>query len=1043
MQEQYKFRLGKLRTYLNLIARRVVRETRPVTAIHLIEPAEARFDAPPDDGPWRAFAIGDAWGGRQQWAWFKASAEVPADWSGGPVDLHFMNEVRFLEFPEDDNFAAGPEGQVFIDGRPVGAIDGGHQRIRLNTQSGDKLDIRAVFFAARCACRHTLTALHLARPDLPTEKLHHDLRVTLDVLDQIEESSIAREKLVRAVEAAVDALDTRDLPGSPAVTADVLRDPHGAVFYASVPGAQAAFDHAMAELEPAGDLPTITCVGHAHIDLAWLWPISQTKHKCARTWRTQLRLIEQYPEFVFQQSSPQAYAWMEREVPDLFERIRKRVADGQWEADGAAWVEMDTNLVSGESFVRQLLYGKRYYRDKLGADSRMLWLPDVFGYSAALPQVLKLADVDTFMTQKISWNQYNQFPHHTFRWRGLDGSEIPTHFSLYTYNGLTSGQPVGEVKHHWENYLQKPLQVGPLMPFGHGDGGGGPTEEMLEVAARLSTMPAVPGMPRVKLGKAGDLLRRFAELADELPVWDGELYLEYHRGTYTTQAWLKRANRKNEIRLHNVEWLATLAAGQGFKLDKASLDELWQDLLLMQFHDILPGSSVGEVYDEVRPMQERIAREADAMIDAAADALAQSIDTSGAKRPVVAFNTLSWDRQDPIRLPDGTWRNDVIVPAGGWVVIDADGESAARRAGDVSVSDDGRVIENLHWHLQLNDRGEIATLYDKQRGRSVLPDDARANVWQIFEDRPMKFDAWDIDLYYQDHPLEGPRCTGIKVVERGPVRAAVELTWALPALGDGAQSTITQRIALYANHPRIDFETRIDWHEHHQLLKVAFPVDVRATEATYQIQFGHVRRPTHRNTPWDLARFEACAHQFVDLAEHGYGVSLINDCKYGHDIQDGVIRLTCIKSPQAPHARADQGGHAFTYSLLPHAGTFQEAGMIRAAAELNNPVITRAVQPASGKLPARQGFVTCDAEAIVIDTLKPAEDGKGFILRLYESHGSHARASLQLAETPRSVQVVNLLEEPMDSDVHLAHDGSEIKLSVRPFQIVSLRLSWD
>lgn len=1038
MNAEHKFRLERLRVYLGLMTARITRGQSDADAIEIIDPAAERLDAPPDKGDWHPITIGADWGGKQQWAWFRGSLTAPANWTSGALELRLRHDARYLEYPNDDNFAAGPEGQAFINRQRVGAIDQAHHRVRHPFEPGKSYDARAVFFAARCTCRHTLAEFGLAWIDTATEKLYHDLRVALEIIEQLDETNIARERLLRAVEAAIAELDVRELPASPAVPAEFNRDPGHERFYASIPAAQRAFDERITAIPPAGDVPTIVCVGHAHIDLAWLWPIRQTKHKCVRTFASQVRLIDQYPGYVFQQSSPQAYAWIEAEAPDLFAQIKERIEKGGWEADGATWCEMDTNVTGGESLVRQLLYGKRYLRDKLGIDSRMLWLPDVFGYSAALPQILRLAGVTTFVTQKISWSQYNRFPFQTFRWRGIDGSEVATHFPLNTYNGLTTGKPVREIKEQWDAYLHKPLLAEPLLPFGWGDGGGGPTEEILETTTRIERMPAVFGLPRVRHGKAGDLLKQIEARAAELPVWDGELYLEYHRGTYTTQAWLKRANRKNEIRLHNAEWLAALAGPLGFALDKPKLDACWQNLMLMQFHDILPGSSVGEVYEETRPMQEQIAREVDAMIDAAAACLAERIDTSAANSPVVLFNTLSWERSDPIRMPDNTWRDDMVVPPCGWTVVDAAHRPEAEEV--FTIEDDGRSIESPFWRIRLDDDGAIRELYDRLAERHVLAPHARANLWQVFEDRPMNFDAWDIDLYYEQKPLPGPQLQSVSIVEKVPARAAVEMIWRMQAIGSGPPSTITQRLAVYANHPRIDFETDIEWHEHHQLLKVAFPVSVRATEATHEIQFGHLRRPTHRNTSWDLARFEVCAHRWVDVSEHGYGVALLNDCKYGHDVHDNVIRLTCIKSPQAPDARADQGRHTFTYALLPHQGPLQDAGVIQAAAELNTPVIARSVDASHGELPPGFTFVHCETEGVVIDTIKPAEDGDGLILRLYESHGAHARAVLAFASPPQYVQAVNLLEEAKDSDIELRHESCGLSLSLRPFQIVTLRV---
>ena len=1044
MNDGRKFRIEKLRRNLSLIERKIVRQMIPIGEIYLQEPAEPRYDCPPDTGKWENIAVGDRWGGKNQWSYFRSDPAVPASWQDGAIELRLRHEPRYHGFasrPPGDY--AGPEGLVFIDGERLGAIDGGHHRIRYHFEPGKSYDIRAVFFAARVECRHELAEFSLAWIDSATEKLFHDLRVTLDIVEQLSESSPIREILTAAVEKTVSVLDKRGISETPLCPDSHVGD---GLFYPSVSAAQKVLDESLAKIPSDENTPTVVTLGHAHIDLAWLWEIKHTRHKCVRTFSTQCRLLDQYADWVINQSSPQAYKWLEQDAPDLFEKIKKHVSAGRWDADGAMWCEPDTNITGGESLVRQLLYGKRYFKDKFGIDSRVLWLPDVFGYSAAIPQLLKLAGVDSFVTSKISWNEYNRFPHDTFRWRGLDGTEVPVHFIttpvkgywFFNYNAMLTA---AEVKGTWSIYRQKYLQLEPLITFGYGDGGGGPTELMIETSKRLARIPAGSEMPRIKHEKVSGLMERILAKADQLPVWDGELYLEYHRGTYTTQAWLKRANRKNEIRLHNVEWLASLASAHGYQMDKAALDSMWEDLLLCQFHDILPGSSVGGVYeDEVKPMQERIAEKADTMIAKAATTLCKQINTSDYQQPVALFNTLSWDRTDPIQLPDGTWRDDVTIPAGGWTVIEGAVQTSEKNV-TLSASKDGRELENQFWQLRLDEQGRIVELYDKLNERQVLSESSAANEWQVFEDRPLDNDAWNIDFYYREHPLPGPQCVCIKVVEKNAVRLAVQLDWQMPPASNELQSTISQKLVLYANNPRIDFETSIDWHEHHQLLKVAFPVDVRSTEATYNIQFGHITRPTHWNTSWDVARFEVCAHQFVDLSEHNYGVSLLNDCKYGHDVHEGAIYLTCIKSPQSPDPAADQGHHQFTYSLLPHAGTFQEAGVIWEAAQLNvSPVIVTELPPSSGKLPSQWSLLKCNSPAIILDTVKLAEDGDGTILRLYESYGSHAKAKLSLPWQPDSVSVVNLLEEPCTNNAIMQCNGKDISLELEPFQIVTLRL---
>lgn len=1047
MEGLARLRLDKIRHYVNkLIPPYVTRESIPAQDIQLLEPAEMRYDCPPDDGPWQKTEIGGQWGGKQQYTYFRGKVTVPGHWKNNPIDLRVNFKNNYLAPTYDDNTTCGPEGQAFINGQRVGAIDWQHGTIRYPFKAGQTYDVRAVEFAARIPCRHTLQTYGVALIDGATEKLLNDMRVALAMVDRLSDESLDRARLIDALDAAVKALDTRDAIGGALIPKEARRDAAGEGFYASVAAAQRAFDKYRKQIKEAGDGPEVLAIGHAHIDLGWLWPIRITHHKCVRTYSTQVRLLKQYSDWAYQQSSPQTYKWLEQDAPELLAEVKKLIKAGRWEADGATWCECDMNLTGSEALARQFLYGKKYFAEKLGVDSRYLWLPDVFGYSSALPQLLKLADCDAFITSKISWNEFNRFPYDTFRWRGLDGSEIPVQFittackePFFTYNSVLS---LEEIKGNWTHYQQKAITGQSLLSFGHGDGGGGPTEQMLETGKRLTTEATPAGLPKLRYGLVRDMVRQIKAKAPMLPVWDGELYLELHRGTYTTQSWIKRANRKNEIRLHNLEWLGVLADKAGYKLDKAALDGLWEDLLLMQFHDILPGSSVGELYDEVRVMHEQLAGKADDMTAQATKALAARIDTSAAGKPVVLFNTLSWNRTDPVQLPDGTWIDGVSIPAGGWTVVDAKAWKAADKAakGDLTVSADGRKIKSRFWQIKLDKQGRISELLDRQADRQVLPEGHVANLLETFEDRSARWDAWDIPQYYTEHPVPGPELENLKVLEQDAVHVTIEMNYSMPIIGKGPQSTIKQRMTVYANHPRIDFATEVDWHEHHVVLKAAFPVDVRATEASYQVQWGHLCRPTHTNTSWDVARFEVPAHQFADLGEHGYGVALMNDCKYGYHIQDNLMRLTLLRSPTGPHAFADQGYHQFTYSLLPHSGSFQDAGVVRAAAELNVPVIAVATDAHSGKLAATCGFLDCDNPAVVIETVKPAEDGKGIIVRLYEAHGSHAQATLAFAQAPKSVEHVNLLEQSYDEDIDLKATGNEATLRIRPFQIVTLRV---
>ncbi len=1031
---------------LRLLQTPIVRGRVQPEGLSVQDPAEEGFDALSDSGNWRPCSLPVRWGQRKGWTAFRAIMRVPENWREGTVGLSIAIRAGYrVPVRIDDNYPAGPEGQVFVDGKRLGAIDAQHDCLRGPFVPGRVHEVRAIFFAGRCDVSHELEQWALEWIDSDAERFYHDFRVLVDVAELCAEADPERERLLTILEKAAAFLDTRGLSEIAPVFSEA--------FHRSLSTATEMLNEAWRR-DGRSAAGLVRAVGHAHIDLAWLWPIRQTRHKCVRTFATQCRLLEQYPEYVFLQSQPQAYVWVEHDAPDVFSRIRSFVAEGRWDAEGASWVEMDTNLPGQESLVRQLIYGKRYFREKFGVESRVLWLPDSFGFSAALPQLMRLAGVDALVTTKISWNQYNRFPFDTFAWRGLDGSTVVAqiitapwtewsqYFSnpnlIYTYNVQLT---VKEVAGAWKVYQGKGTGVPALVTFGWGDGGGGPTETMIETGKRLQRLCGTAEVPELRIGRLGLWLDEIVKRRDVLPIWDGELYLEYHRGTYTTQAWLKRLNRKNEIRLHNLEWLAVTAQSMGFIFDGAAARAMWEDLLLCQFHDILPGSSVAEVYrDEVRPMQERIMVTSEKMTSQAAEQIVTRIDTSHTRKPVVLFNTLSWNRGDPVRLPDGTWRDDIIIPAGGWTVVDA-AEPPAPSASSPRFEEDGRVLINDFWFLRLGSNGEIVELTDRIRQRSIIAPGACGNEWQLFEDRPLENDAWDIDLSYEDRRLPPPRLISLKGVESGPVRAAVELCWEVPGIDGASASILRQEMVIYRAHPRIDFRTEVDWNAHHLLLKVAFAVAIRSHEATYETQFGHIRRPTHTNTSWDVARFEVCAHRFVDLSEHGYGVALLNDCKYGFDAHGCVLRMSCIKSPQMPDGGADQGRHEFVYALLPHVGTFQEGGVLSAAAELNNAPLSVVTDPHRGDLPPSLVWITCDTPAVIVDTLKPAEDGDGFIIRIYEAYGWRGRVCIQLALPLKAVSVVNLLEEPCrDECLKLAWSGKSIEFDVYPFQIISFRV---
>jgi alpha-mannosidase len=739
-------------------------------------------------------------------------------------------------------------------------------------------------------------------------------------------------------------------------------------------------------------------------------------------------------------------------------------------------VEADCNISGGEALARQFLLGRTFFREHFGAgaDSPVLWLPDVFGYAWNLPQLIKQAGLEYFFTIKIGWNQYNKMPYDTFWWQGLDGTQILTHFSTVKKPGKRGGDynavaTPDVLLEGWRSFPHKETSRHLLMAYGHGDGGGGPTREMQENLRELAEFPA---MPRVRRGKVADFFQDTERdghagklSAGGFPTWNGELYFELHRGTYTTQARNKRANRQSEFWLHDAEFLAAYAAVIGKQLSvigeentgyrppitdhrlpttdypypKDRLNRAWQLVCLNQFHDIIPGSSITEVYEdsladyaEVRQIAEEVQEEALAVLAEAAGNAVLVINPTSFTRSDLVF----WPDGDVAKVPD----NVTYQVVDGGLLLDV-GEIrpysliplnnlSTAAVGKLSVSP--TLLQNDFLRVEFNEAGDITRIFDRQHQREILPPGAIANQWQAFEDRPLNWDAWDIDIFYDDKMWLAEAAATVSVIETGPLRATIEIERRI------LNSSYTQRISLSHNSARLDFATTVNWRERHTLLKTAFPVDVLSPTATYEIQWGNVERPTHRNTSWDWARFETAAQKWVDLSEGGYGVSLLNDCKYGHDIQDGQIRLTLLRSPTHPDPEADQGLHQFTYSLLPHAGRWG-AETIQQAYALNDSLRVYASQsePTGAAPSSLNSLVSVDRPNVVIETVKQAEDGSGLIVRLYECMRQRGEVTLRCGVGITAVSTTNLLEE---NETELTHNGTRVTFPIKPYEIVTLRI---
>ncbi|SHE09729.1 Mannosylglycerate hydrolase [Chlamydia abortus] len=803
-------------------------------------------------------------------------------------------------------------------------------------------------------------------------------------------------------------------------------------------------------------------MGHTHIDVAWLWRLRHTREKSARSFATVLRLMELYPEYVFMQTQPQLYDYLKQDYPELYREIRARIEEGRWEPGGAMWLEADCNLPSGESLVRQLLAGTRFMKREFGIECKYLWLPDVFGYSWALPQIMKKAGIEVFMTTKISWNQYNRMPHDTFYWRGIDGTDILTHFVTtpdpgggvgafyYTYNGGVTPFSVTGI---WEGYRDKEINRELLLCYGYGDGGGGANREMLEMRRRLAELP---GIPHVTTGRADEYFTRLQERVgaseEYVHTWDGELYLEMHRGTYTSQAYNKRMNRKLELLYREAEWMGVAAGLLGKDWShyrQAELEDGWKIILRNQFHDIIPGSSITEVYEDSRREYDEAWRTGQQVWRKAAEAIVDL--ASSGEVAVTVFNSAPWERSELVGIElgeaagHGVWRDAgggrleaqydgrkwwvraENVPSMGWTTLFFNGHSAPEPASEdndaFSVTEGGMTTP--YYEITWNESGQLTRIYDKEAEREVLQEGRRGNVLQVFEDKPKsRHEAWDIDIFYQEKMREVNELAAVSYPELGPLRAVIRLEWTY------MDSKIVQNMIVYKYSRRIDFETEVDWREQRRLLKAAFPVEVRATEATYDIQFGNVKRPTHWNTSWDYAKFESVGHQWADLSERGYGVSLMNDCKYGYDIKGQALRLSLIKSAMAPDPVADQGRHSFTYSLLPHPGDWFAGGTVQEAWALNQPLTYargRSVTPSFA-------LFALSSDHVMIDAVKKAEDSQLVVLRFHEYGGKRGEVDIECGFPVDWWQECNLLEKP-EGERFL---NRPIRTTIRPYEIKTL-----
>ena len=985
-------------------------------------------------GNWTPISSGFRYGPAYRSFWFRLTGKLPDSALDRPLAL-----VAEL----------GGERTLWHDNTPIAGLDIQHsdfgwlqgdrisQRLRFATNDTVEFVIEATTRnpqqavtgtePKREALVETVDKAEIVAVNEPLQQLAYDFEFAIKLLDTIPESDPAHLNIVRVLNAIINQwANHQDISRARKAIKDILGALNGEIGH------------------------SVFAIGHSHLDTAWLWPIEVTKRKMAHTTAIQLDLMDRYPEYTFAHSQASQYEWLQREYPTLFARVKAAIARGQWEPVGSMWVEADCNLTGGESLVRQFLYGRKYFRETFGMQTEDMWLPDVFGYSAALPQILAKFNIGYFLTQKMSWSQFNKFPHHTFWWQGIDGTRVWAHFPpADTYNG--SAEP-NEILHSVRNYKDHGRADQSLYLFGFGDGGGGPTQKHIEFLRRGRLAPNYPDI--VTGRRAIDFFREAKSRSKDLLTWVGELYLELHRGTFTSQAHNKQQNRTCEFLMRDAELLASFAPSFPHEYPQSQIEAAWKLVLLNQFHDIIPGSSVREVYEDSDRDYVAVNQVGEQIVTDALKQIAGAFQTSTFARPVALFHNATMVTQGEIPWPAGTvpaafvCGEDVVpvqlveefgerklilpVPHGalGSVAVGDLVDVASPPKTRLKSSSSNRRIENGDMVVRFDPNGNIVSIQSLEDGTEFVEPGKLANVFQLFDDQPLFWSAWDIDAFALETGQDLLKSESFEIVERGPVRVAAEV---VKRFGN---SRIRQRISLGPT-PGIRFETEIDWHESNKLLKVAFPVNINAARATYEIQFGNVERPTHMNTSWDMAKFEVCAQKWADLSEGDQGVAIVNNGKYGHDIQGNVMRLSLLRSPKAPDPLCDMGRHRFAYAVVPHYGPYNYASIVQAAYAFNAPMRHAFLDHHAGESANLPPFVICEDRNIIIETVKKAEVGDDLVVRLYECHNSRGRAELICAR-PFSAAMLCDLEE--NEIAELESGDNSVTFEYKPFEIITIKL---
>lgn len=996
--------IRQVSSYLNELSRSVIKKRVTVNGIEICPCGYKSGNGFPSDSEFTPFENGDCWGsGYDSHAWFRFALEVPDDMVESSLEL-------VIETDRNGWDADNPQFLVYVDGVMRQGFDTNHRSLLL----GDGKKEYMVYAYGYTGPRVKSVALnaYLQAKNSEVEALYYDISVPFRALDCMEKNTVGYMETLLVLSETVKRVN--------------FLEPRNAEFLSSVTEARKYIKDNFYSKYRGSDI-SVVCIGHTHIDVAWLWTVGQTREKAQRSFATVIELMKRYPEYKFMSSQAYLYQAVKEEAPNLYEEIKKMIKAGRWEVEGAMWVEADCNLTSGESLVRQILYGKNFFMDEFGVDSRVLWLPDVFGYSAALPQILKKSGVDWFVTSKISWNDMNVMPYDVFSWKGIDGTEVNTYFLTAQHKGRTAHFDKGTtyvastdpryIAGSYNRFQQKELFRESMVTFGFGDGGGGPTWEMIETARREKN--GLPGIPKADISFAGDMLKRLEKNIDgnpRLPKWQGELYLEFHRGTYTSNAKNKKNNRNCEFLLENAELMSETVNRSP---DTSNLHRAWEKMLVDQFHDIIPGSSIREVYEDSDRDYAHIRTVAGRIIDESAKEIASKVKTD---KKYIVFNPHSVAGRGFVKA-DGKTCYAKGIPQKGYAAADLC-DSCGVEAG---IADGRAIFTNRYYVAEIDLSGALVRLYDRENDREVLRNGGKGNELRIYEDYPDQYDAWEIQEFSGYKYVTPDDAVSAEIVSDGVRRG-------LRTERHHGGSSIVQTVWFSDCTRRIDFETELDWHSKHRILRTVFPVDINTDRATFEIQFGSTERPTHKNTSWDRMKFETCGHKYVDLSEGNYGVSLLNDCKYGHDIHDGNMALTLLKCPAYPNEVADEGKHFFTYSLLPHSGPLGHE-TVNEAYMLNYPMYAVPAGNGTGEMPERYSFVSTPDSNVKIETVKKAEKSDDTVIRMYESENKRTNTSVTFGFTAKEIYICDLMENRLEK---IGEGTATVCFTIKPFEIITL-----